>query len=162
MTTEAWVVPLTVADATTGVVTQLYPAWVPAGVAKAGSTNGQQIRCTYQGALHSIQVEPNGTDGGKIEIYDIDGADFGADVSSGTAITAAQLAVAIAANKAKLIYEQTFSGTVGSGPINAAGIFRAFMHGLAARFSNDDVAGTCKLNLVVEGGYRYTDSKGGY
>lgn len=158
---EGWVCPLTCV-ATTGNVTQLYPAWVSAGVAKAGSTNGQLIRTPLQGALHSIQIEPDGSNGGKVEIYDIDGSEAGADVSSATAITNAQLTAAIAAGTAKLIWEQEFPGTVGSGPVNASGIFRSFMKGLAARFSASSPAGTCKLNLVVDGGYRKTESRGGY
>lgn len=161
MATEGWVCPLT-AVATTGDLTQLYPAWVSAGVAKAGSTNGQLIRRPLQGALHSIQIEADGTNGGTIQIYDIDGGDVGADVSSATAITNAQLTTLINAGKAKLIWEQQFAGTVGTGPVNAAGIFRAFMKGLAARMTMQSPAGGCTLNLVVSGGYEKVESRGGY
>lgn len=161
MSQDSWVCPLT-AVAATGDVTQLYPAWVSAGVAKSSSTNGQLLRRPLQGALYSIQIEPNGTDGGTIQIYDIDGGDNGADVSSATAITNAQLSAAITAGRAKLIWEQQFAGTVGSGPVNASGIDRDFMHGLAARYTNDGPTGTCKLNLVIGGGYWKTESRGGY
>ncbi len=165
MATDAWVIPLT-AVASTGDVTQLYPAWCTAGVAKAGSTNGQLIRRPHEGAMHSLQIEPDGSNGGTIQIYDIDGGENGADVSSATAITNAQLAAAITAGRAKLIFEQTFAGTVGSGVVNAPGIFRAFMKGLAARFSNDaggpGPSGICTLNLVVDGGYWKVESRGGY
>lgn len=161
MSTEGWVIPLT-AVAADGNVTQLYPAWVSAGVAKSSSTNGQLIRRPLQGALHSIQIEPNGTDGGTVEIFDIDGGEAGANVSSATAITDSQLDAAIAAGKAKKIWEQQFAGTVGTGPVNAAGIFRAFQKGLAARFSNGGPTGTCTLNLVVSGGYEKVESRGGY
>ncbi len=166
MATEGWVCPVT-AVAATGDVTQLYPAWVSAGVAKAASTNGQLLRRPLQGALHSIQIQPNGSDGGTIEIYDIDGGQIGADVSSLTAITNTQLAAAITAGNAKLIFQQTFAGTVGSGVVNAPGIFRAFMKGLAARFSNaagggGSPQGLCTLNLVVSGGYEKVESRGGY
>lgn len=161
MATQGWVIPLT-AVAATGIVTQLYPANCTAGVAKAGSVNGQLLRRPLQGALHSIQVEPNGTDGGTIQIYDIDGGQWGADVSSATTITNAQLVTAIASGLAKLIFEQSFSGTVGSGVVNAPGVFRAFMGGLAGRFSNSGPTGTCTLNLVVGGGYMKVESRGGY
>lgn len=165
MATQGWVVPVT-AVAATGIVTQLYPANCTAGVAKAGSTNGQLIRRPLQGALHSIQVEPDGQNGGTIQIYDIDGGQWGANVSSATTITNAQLTTALASGKAKLIFEQTFAGTVGSGVVNAPGVFRAFMGGLAARFSNDAGApgplGICTLNLVVGGGYEKVESRGGY
>ncbi len=166
MATEGWVCPVT-AVTTTGDVTQLYPAWVSAGVAKAGSTNGQLLRRPLQGALQSIQIEPDGSNGGTIQIYDIDGGPFGADVSSATAITNAQLTAAITAGQAKLIFEQTFAGTIGSGVVNAPGIFRAFMKGLAARFTNAGgamgaPAGACTLNLVVSGGYEKVESRGGY
>jgi len=158
---QGWVCPLTAVTAT-GNVTQLYPANCTAGVAKAGSTNGQQIRRPLQGALHSIQVEADGTNGGIIQIYDIDGGQWGADVSSATAITNTQLNAAIAAGKAALIFEQQFAGTTGSGPVNAPGVYREFLHGLAARMVMDTPTGGCKLNLVVGGGYMKVDSKGGY
>lgn len=156
-----WVCPLTCV-ATTGVVTQLYPAWVSAGVAYQTSTNGQLLRRPLQGAMHSVQIEPDGLNGGTIEIYDVDGGEIGADVSSLTAITNAQLVAAIASGKARLIWEQQFVGTVGSGPVTAAGIYRDFMKGIAARFSSDSPAGTCKLNLVISGGFEKVESRGGY
>ncbi len=161
MATDGWVVPLT-GVASTGNVTQLYPTWVTAGVDPAAATNAQLIRKPSEGALHSIQIEPDGSNGGTIQIWDIDGSEFGINVSSATTITNTQLTAAIAAGKAKLIWEQQFTGTVGSGPVNASGIFRAFMKGLAARFvsSADPVAGTCNLNLVVSGGFRKVESRG--
>lgn len=162
MATEGWVCPITAVVAT-GDLTQLYPAWVSAGVAKSSSTNGQLLRRPLQGALHSIQVEADGVNGGLIQIYDIDGGQWGADVSSATAITNTQLTAALAAGGAKLIFEQQFAGTVGSGPVNAPGVFRGFMKGLAARMVMDDPTGAaCKLDLVVQGGYEKVESRGGY
>ncbi len=161
MSWDPWVCALT-AVAATGDLTQLYPVTCTAGVAKAASTNGQLLRRPREGSLASIQVQPNGTDGGTIEIYDIDGAPWGADVSSATAITNAQLVVALAAGKAKLIWSQDFTGTVGSGPVNASGMPRQFMKGLAARFSNTTPTGTCNLDLVVAGGFEKVESRGGY
>ncbi len=158
--TDAWVVPLTgVADAT-GSATQLYPAWVTAGVAPATANNNELIRKPMQGALHSLQVETDGSHGGKIQIYDISGIDLAVDVSSATAISATVLNAAVTAGTAKLIYENTFSGTAGSGAINAAGIYRSFMKGLAARFIYDTGPATCTLNLVVSGGFQKVESRG--
>ncbi len=158
--TDAWVVPLTGVADTTGIVTQCYPAWLSAGVNPAIATNGQIIRKPMQGALHSIQVETDGSHGGTIQIYDISGIDLGVDVSSATAITATVLNAAVTAGTAKLIFENNFSGTAGSGVVNAAGIYRSFMKGLAARFIVDGGTGTCKLNLVVSGGFQKTESRG--
>lgn len=159
MATDAWVVSLS-AVAATGDVTQLYPDWVSAGVDPASATNGQLIRRPYEGALHSIQIKPDGTNGGTIEIFDINGLELGVDVSSGTAITDTVLDAAITAGKAKLIFTQSFAGTVGSGVVNAPGIYRGFMKGLAARFSNAGAAGACVLNLVVNNGYAKVESRG--
>lgn len=156
---EGWVIEVT-AVAADGNVTQLYPAWVSAGINPASATAGQTIRSPMQGALHSIQIQPNGTDGGTLEIYDISGIELGIDVSSATTITDTQLDAAITAGQAKLIWTQKFAGTVGSGPVNASGIFRSFMKGLAARFWNAGPTGVCTLDLVVDGGYRKTTKAG--
>lgn len=161
MSTNPWVIPMT-GVAATGNVKQLYPTYMAAGVAKAGSTLGQQIRGPMEGVLHSLQVQTDGTNGGTIEFWDLNGADIGVDVSSSDVITNAQLTAAIASGNAKLIYSNSFPGTVGSGTANAAGIYRTFSRGLAARFSNGSAVGTCTLNLVIEGGARYTTSLGGY
>lgn len=158
---QGWVCSLSAVSAT-GDVTQLYPANCTAGVAKSSSSNGQLIRRPLQGALHSIQLETDGTNAGTIQIYDIDGGAWGADVSSATTITNTQLSAAISAGKAQLIFEQNFAGTPGSGIVNAPGVYREFLHGLAARMVNAGPTGTCKLNLVVGGGYEKVESRGGY
>lgn len=163
MATDAWVIDLT-AVAATGNVQQLYPVWVSAGVNPATALNAQLIRRPLQGALHSIQIKSNGANGGTIEIWDIDGISLGIDVSSATTITNAQLTAAITAGKAKLIWTESYASSVGTPPMNAAGIYRAFQHGLAARYSNDDAApgpqGICTLNLVVSGGFEKVESRG--
>ncbi len=159
---DSWVIALT-AVAASGDLQQLYPVWATAGVAKAGSTNGQLLRKTSEGAMHSIQIKTDGVNGGTLEIYDIDGETWGADVSSGTTITNAQLTAALAVNKAKLIYNISFAGTVGSLPASAPAIVgRGFMHGLAARFSNAGPTGTATLNMIVSSGHRKVESRGGY
>lgn len=159
MATESWVVSVS-ATASNGNVTQLYPAYAAAGVAKSGSTLGQFLRGPIQGALHSIQVRSDGANAGVIEIYDINGEDWGADVSSGTTITDTQLDAAIAAGQAKLLFIQDVPTTSGTGVVTAPGIYRSFMKGLAARFVAG--GGACTLNLVAEGGHRRTRSLGGY
>ncbi len=151
---------LTAVAATTGDVTQLYPTWCSAGVNPATATNAQLIRRPMAGAMHSIQVKPDGGNGGTLEIFDINGLELGVDVSSAAVITAAVLDAAITAGKAKLIFNQSFPGTIGSGIVNAPGIFRAFMHGLAARFSNAGPTGICTLNLVCDFGYCKVESRG--
>lgn len=162
MATDSWVIPLT-AVAATGNLQQLYPAFVSAGIAKGTATAGQLVRQPMNGVMHSLQIKPNGADGGTIEFYDIDGQDWGADVSSADVITNAQLTTALASTssrKAKLIFTQEFAGTIGSGVANAPGIYRAFMRGLAARFWNAGPTGTCTLNLVCNGGYYKYPSRG--
>lgn len=162
MATDSWVITLS-AVASNGNLTQLYPTFVSAGIAKGSATVGQLVRQPMNGVMHSIQIKPNGTDGGTIEFYDINGEDWGADVSSAAVITNAQLTTALASTsgrKAKLLFTQEFAGTVGSGVVNAPGIYRAFMRGLAARFSNSGPTGACTLNLVCNGGYYKYASRG--
>ncbi len=147
--------PVTI-GAASGTVTQLYPDYAGAGVDPAAATVGQQLRYPTEGQLISLQVASDGTNGGILELYDINGMDLGINVSSATTITDAQLDAAIAAHKAKLILEQNFagSGLTPWAPVGPA----SFMKGLAARAVG--VSGTCKLNLVVHGGYRFLDAPG--
>jgi len=137
-----------------GNLKQLYPTWCPTGVAKASATNGQQIRGPVEGILYSLQVKTDGVEGGTIEIWDIDGSEAGADVSSADTITNAQLVALQAAGAAKLIYSQNFVAS----PTTPFGTsHRTFQKGLAARYVGD---GTCELNVVVQGGYRLTTKVG--
>lgn len=147
---DRWICPLTLVAAD-GDVTQLYPAWAAAGTAPAVATPSNQVRHPCEGQLISVQVCSDGTNGGILEIYDINGIDLGIDVSSATAITDTQLDAAIAANKAKLILVQNFagSGLTPWAPVGPA----SFMKGLAARAVG--MTGACRVNLVVHGGYRY-------
>jgi hypothetical protein len=158
MSTDSWVVSLT-AVAATGNVTQLYPAYAPAGVAKATAVPGDDIRTPVAGCLHTMQVETDGTNGGLLQIYDMSGDDAGADVSSASVITNAQLAAQIARGKAKLIFEKTFTSAIGA-ETASFGSSRKFSRGLAARFSNAGPTGTCKLNMTVEGGVKYNETAG--
>lgn len=156
---QAWSgISLTAVDATTGDLTQVYPTWMAAGIDKATAVNGQKIRKPTGGIINSIQIETDGTNGGTIQIWDINGEMIGANVSSATAITAAQLTSLIALGKAKLLYEMNFTSTVGA--VTPAAVDRVFSYGIAARFSNAGVTGACKLNLTVNGGAYLTDKVG--
>jgi hypothetical protein len=147
---DRWVVALSLVAAN-GNVTQLYPAYAAAGSDPATATPANQVRKPCEGQLISCQVASDGTNAGILELYDISGSDLGINVSSAATITDAQLDAAIAANKAKLILVQNFagSGLTPWSPVGPAG----FTKGLAARAVG--ATGTCTLNLVVHGGYRY-------
>jgi hypothetical protein len=150
MAKKRWVCPLNIVAAT-GDVTQLYPATAPAGASLATATPSDQVRCPSLGAIISMQPLTDLTNSFVLQLYDINGIDLGIDVSSGTAITDAQLTAAIAAGKAELIFEQQIAGS-GLTPITPIGP-AAFMRGLAARAVGS--TGTCKLNLDIDGGYYY-------
>lgn len=147
---DRWVCSLSMV-ASNGDVTQLYPNYATTGVDPATATVAQQVRQPCEGQLISLQVASDGTNAGILELYDISGHALGINVSSATAITDTQLDTAIAAGRAKLILEQNFagSGLTPWAPVGPA----SFMKGLAARAVG--ATGTCKLNLVVHGGYRY-------
>ena len=154
---ESWVITLT-GVAADGNVTQLYPAKCSAGIAPGSATNGQQIRRPCNGTLYNIQIKTDGTTSGSLELYDIDGAKAGADVSSLTVITDTQLDAAITAGDASLIFDQNFAATPTT-PISVSP--RGFMKGLAARYvQSGGTGGTIVVNLVVSGGYRKTTKVG--
>lgn len=147
---DRWVCDLTMVTAS-GDVTQLFPAYAAAGTNPTTATTAQQVRQPCEGQLISLQVASDGTNAGILELYDISGHALGINVSSATTITDAQLDAAIAAGKAKLILVQNFagSGLTPWAPVGPA----SFTKGLAARAVG--AAGSCKLNMVVHGGYRY-------
>lgn len=156
---EAWSGITLGAVAATGNLKQLFPTWALTGdVALGARTPGQKIRRPMQGTLHSIQVRTDGTNGGYIEIWDVNGEDAGVDVSTPAitsttpAITNAQLVALQARGLAKLIYRQDFVANAGAATPSAPP--RSFLHGLAARFVG--AAGNCELNLVVEHGFMVT------
>ena len=132
---------------TAGDLTQLYPASCSVGT--GALTLGTLIRKPCEGTLVALQVEPDGTNGGEIEIWDVNGADVGADVDTATAITQPQLTAAIAMGRARILYSQKFSGSSGSRLAIAHGV--PFMHGLAARYINS--TGYCQLNITADGGF---------
>lgn len=150
MSTNSFVASLT-AVAATGDLKQIYPDGVVAGVAPATAVRGELIRHAREGLIHSITIYPDGTNGGILQVYDINGADAGADVSSATAITNAQLTSLMTRGLAKLIFEIEFAGTVGSGPSPYSGVYRTVSRGLAMRFTNAGPTGAVKVNLNTGG-----------
>ena len=148
-----WVIQLNAVLAN-GNLTQLYPDSCTAG--SGATTSGTLKRSPCEGVLVNAQVEPDGVNGGELQLWDINGADAGADVDTTNVITNAQLLAMIAAGKARAIYGQKFSGATGSRLAIAYGV--TIMHGIAARYVN--AAGTLELNLVVGGGCRKTEIVG--
>lgn len=138
-----------------GDLTQLYPAVCPTGTDPSSAVSGNLIREPCECKLMSIQVQTDGSNGGVIEIWDVNGGDGGVNVSSAATITDAQLDALAARGLASLLYSQNVLAD-GSTP-TAAGP-RYANKGLAARFVA--AAGSCKLNLVVEGGYRLRQKVG--
>jgi hypothetical protein len=148
-----WVISLT-AVAATGNLTQLYPASCTAG--SGATTSGTLKRSPCEGVLVNCQVEPDGTNGGEIQLWDVNGADVGADVDTAVVITNAQLTTLINAGKARQIYGQKFSGSSGARIAIAYGV--PIMHGIAARYING--TGTIELNIVANGCMRKTEITG--
>lgn len=155
---EAWSGISLSGVAADGDLKQLYPTWMSAGVQKGGGsdTPGALIRKPYHGVLHSIQVKTDSSNGGTIEIWDVDASKGGVDVSSADTITDAQLDALVTRGLAKLIYEQDFVASDGAATPSAPG--RKFAWGLAARFVAG--SGSCELNLVVSGGAKKNESAG--
>lgn len=152
-----WVITaLPAVAAATGNLTQLYPDSCTAG--SGAISSGTLKRSPCEGVMVTCQVEPDGTNGGEIQIWDVNGADSGADVNTAAVITNAQLLILIAAGKARQIYGQKFSGSSGARLSIAHGV--VFLHGLAARYINAGPVGTIDLNLVIDGGCRKTEIVG--
>lgn len=154
---DSWACPVTAVTTATGDLTQLFPPWASAGVNPASATAGQEIRKATEGFLRAAQVYTDGSNGGYMEIWDVNGADYGVNVSSATAITNAQLVALQALGKAKLIWVQRFAATAGASTPSSWG--KQFVHGLAARFVSA-TGGDCTLVLDVEGGFRLNPSAG--
>lgn len=145
----AFVITLS-AVTSTGNLTQIY---FPGATAGDGTgVSGTQKRFPAGGLLFEAEVQADGTNGGVIELWDIDGNDGGADVDTATVITNAQMVVAAALSppKARLIYSQSFAGS-GTARL-AINKGTRFNWGLAARFVAG--AGTCNVNFDVEMGFR--------
>jgi hypothetical protein len=154
----------------TGIITQLYPSWASpypgagsAGSAAPGAALPVPAQTLYRrpqgGQFGQVAVETDATDGGVIQLFDVNGLDILADVSSGTTITNAQMNALIAQNMAKLIWEQNFAAAPGA-PI-VWNWSQGFLRGLAARYIGAPAA-TCKLNIIGAGGFQYLTSAGVY
>lgn len=145
----AFVQALTFVGAT-GNLTQVYFPGCTAGAGTGAS--GSQKRMPAGGTIFNAEVQPDGTNGGTIELWDIDGNDGGANVDTGTTITNAQknVAAALSPPMARLIYTQSFAG---SGTTRLAiNKGTRFNWGLAVRFVA--AAGTCNVNFDVEQGFK--------
>jgi hypothetical protein len=163
MANNSWVITLS-AVASNGNVTQLYPSWAAVGEAPATASPSLPLRVPGEGHLFSVQIATDGTNGGTLELYDMNGADLGADVSSAATITNAQLVSALAAvaglpfRRGRLMWQQAFAGTPGATSPFMVG--QTFLRGLAGRFYNAGPTGTCTITLVVDGGYTYQRTAG--
>lgn len=152
--TMAWS-PIVLNDvAADGILTQLFPDTVTAG--SGATTSGTEVRYACEGVLLRAEVYTNDGTGGEIELWDVAGDAEGGDndVNVDVEITNAYLLAQKALGRARLIWKQGFSGTVGSRyPVFNQRV--PFMHGLAARFivaAPGDKEIT--LSLVCDGGYR--------
>ncbi len=160
---DAWVIPLAMVENDQGDLLQLFPDWATPGVNPfAPYASGLQIRRPNDGSLDSVQVQTDGTNGGVIEIWDINGLDAGIDVSSPTSpfITNAVKDALKARGLAKLIYSQNFTGT--SGATIPTTVKRLFARGLAARciYGTTVTDEACTLNLAVVKGWIKTTGLG--
>lgn len=145
---EGWGGITLTATTSSGNLTQLYPNWLAAGNALPIAPGGT-LRQPRGGRIGQVSIQTDNADGGTIELWDITGIDYPADVSSGNTITNAQLLTLKTLGKAKLVWSQNFAANPASpAPWSLA---MGFMKGLAARFIAS--AGSCNLNLIVEGGY---------
>jgi len=142
---------------TMGNLTQIYPNWdqgAGAGQAKGNAlpiAPGGTLRTPQGGRVGQLSFQSDGSNGGIVELWDINGLDFPADVSSAEAITAAQLTALQARGKAQLIGSYNIAG---SPTVPAVGSLAfGFMRGLAARFIA--TTGFVKLNIIAEGGIQY-------
>jgi len=154
---QAWGKLAVAFSTSTGNLTQLYPTWdqsvaqgQPVGDALPIAPGGT-LRTPMGGRVGQLSFQSDGTNGGIIEVWDINGLDFPADVSSLTQITNAQLVALQARGKAQLLGSYNIAG---SPTVPAVGSLAfGFMRGLAARFVAG--AGQVNLNLIAEGGVQY-------
>lgn len=155
---DSWNIDLT-AVAATGNCTQLYPDWMSAGEDPFSAHDaGDEIRQPTAGRITSIKVASDGTNGGFIELWDMNGLLEGIDVSSAIVITNTQLTAAINAGRARRIWEAQVSSA--SGADAPGNTLMPFSKGLVARFSNSGPTGACTIILNIDGGARKVRSAG--
>jgi hypothetical protein len=151
-----WSISIAATATSTGNIQQLFPDWCTVGT--TATTPGSLRRKTSEGVYKSLTITPDGTNGGLFELWDIDGEEAGANINTAAVISAAQLAAAIAAGKARLIKTVLTTGSASVQiPISTGG---PFLKGLAARFSNSGVVGTLQFSAFVSGGCRKTEIVG--
>lgn len=151
---QAWVVTITGTEAD-GNLTQLYPenCTAESNPATANGANGDKIRFPSSGNIISLSIKSDGTNAGRVELFDINGLDAGADVSSSNQITNEQYIAEKAQGVASLIYNQSFAASPGS--VIPGDVRKDFLRGLAGRYVG---TGTVTLNITVIGGYGKYDA----
>jgi len=156
---ELWGGMTVTAVAAAGNLTQLYPNYAPVGAALPAAA-GAIIRKPTQGFIHEMNINSDEVNGGSLELWDLSGFDAGADVSSGTTITNAQLTAMQALGRAKLLFVHNFVSDP-KGPTPAFRVGSGFQQGLAARYIGG-AAGvdTIQLSLTVEGGFYLCSTAG--
>jgi hypothetical protein len=158
-----WVCSVTNVLSTTGVITQLYPSFVAAGVDT--TTLGSNVRQPVDGVLLECTVYPQQNFGGILELWDVAGNTVGSpNVNSGNTFTNATLTALIARNRARKVWETSFKAD--SGLTTKKFTQRIpIMFGLAARIVDNTGGGgagtqTYLLNLVASGCYRIVQRLG--
>ena len=137
----------------TGNLIQLYPASCSPG--SGSGLKGSQIRKPQAGITTSMQIQTDGINGGVLELWDVNGADAGADVDTLNVITAAQLNSLVARGMARILWSQNLTGSFAE-PMRSANPVN-FSHGIAARFVNQAGVGKVFINIFADGGFCYTD-----
>jgi hypothetical protein len=158
-----WVCTVTNVLNTSGVITQLYPDFVAAGVDT--TTAGSVVRMPTDGVLLECSVYPFQNFGGILELWDVAGNLTGSpNVNSGSTLTNATLTELIAQGKAKKIWEQSFKADAGLTTKKFTQRVPV-MFGLAARIIDNTGGGgagtqSYKLNIVAGGCYRVVERLG--
>jgi len=147
---DTWPITLT-GVAADGDGTQLYPAWCSAGVA-AGAAGDK--RRPVDGMVAELHILGDGTNAGTLQLYDMNGDDEGAEVSSAAAVTNAQIVAGLAAGRARLIADIDIAG---SDKIVTNLKNTTIMKGLVGRFVG---SGSCTLTIQSSGIYQKIYSLG--
>jgi hypothetical protein len=151
----AWGTVSISAVTSTGDLTQLYLDTCTAG--SGATTMGTKVRKPMFGTLHHLEVKTDGTNGGTIELWDLDGNDGGANVNTGVLITNTQKNTAVAAGLARLMWSQNFTGATSAEFANNM-VPVPFQHGMAVRYVNG--TGSCTVNVVASGGFNKQEISG--
>lgn len=155
-----WVVTVTNVVDTSGVITQLYPSFVSAGVDTL--TLGARVRQPTDGVLLECSIYPVDAFGGILELWDVAGPITGSNnVNSGTDFLNTYLTAQVSRGRARKIWEQAFKAD--SGLTTKKFTQRVpVAFGLAARIIDNSGGGGAgsqdyKLNIVASGCYRVVE-----